>query len=144
MYALYLNQLKLSRHILGWEYESKTFWFEKIRRGTRSYTPDFEVTFGDGRIEYHEIKGWMDARSRTKIKRMAKYYPRVTLRVFGSDWFKKNMSSLTVLESVNASKQKDYEKSAAGSADTDAGFVRVTASPTLQLVSATRRRGDKH
>ena len=52
-----------------------------IMRGTRSYLPDFRVTEINGDIAYHEIKGWMDDRSKTKIKRMAKYYPEVKLIV---------------------------------------------------------------
>jgi len=32
---------------------------------------------------YYEVKGWMDARSKTKLKRMAKYHPEVRVIVFG-------------------------------------------------------------
>jgi hypothetical protein len=41
--------------------------------------PDFRVTLNDGSIEYHEVKGWMDDRSQTKLNRMAKYYPNVKM-----------------------------------------------------------------
>ena len=58
--------------ILKWEYEPETFWFEKIKRGVRTYTPDFKVTEKDGSIIFHEVKGYMDARSKTKLKRMKK------------------------------------------------------------------------
>ena len=64
---------------MSWKYESKTFWFEAIRRGVRSYKPDFEVELNNGDIEYHEVKGWMDAKSKTKLKRMKKYYPEITM-----------------------------------------------------------------
>lgn len=80
-YAHYLEFLKKGKQIIGWEYEPDVFWFEKIRRGVRSYTPDFKITNNDGTIEYHEVKGWMDDRSKTKIKRMAKYHPEVRLLV---------------------------------------------------------------
>ncbi len=80
-YARYLNWLKAKGHITGWAYEPDTFWFEAIKRGTRSYTPDFKVTENDGRVVYHEVKGWMDAKSATKLKRMAKYYPDVAIVV---------------------------------------------------------------
>lgn len=79
-YARFLNLLKSQGEIAGWEYEPDTFWFEKIRRGVRSYTPDFKVTAKDG-CYYVEVKGWMDPKSKTKIKRMAKYHPDIDLRV---------------------------------------------------------------
>ena len=92
-YARYLEWLKHNGHIIEWEHEPETFWFENIRRGCRSYLPDFRVTFTD-RTEYHETKGWMDARSKTKIKRMAKYHPSVVLVVIDSKWFKANRIKL--------------------------------------------------
>jgi hypothetical protein len=82
-WARYLNWLQSIGEIQSWEYESITFEFHKIRRGTRFYTPDFKIHNKDGSIEYHEIKGWMDIKSATKIKRMAKYYPDVRLLVIG-------------------------------------------------------------
>jgi len=80
-YATYLQFLLNKKYIIKWEYEVDTFWFEKIKRGVRSYTPDFKITNLDKSIEYHEVKGWMDAKSATKIKRMAIYYPEVKLIV---------------------------------------------------------------
>ncbi len=82
-YARYLNWLKDQGQIAGWEYEPDTFLFEAIKRGTRSYTPDFKVAEKDGRVIYHEVKGWMDPKSVTKLKRMAKYYPDVKILVIG-------------------------------------------------------------
>jgi len=55
------------------------FWFEKIRRGVRSYTPDFFIVNKNNSEEYHEIKGWMDKKSQTKLKRMKIYYPHIKL-----------------------------------------------------------------
>jgi hypothetical protein len=78
-YALYLDFLVKHGEILSWEYEAKVFVFEQIKFGTRSYRPDFQITNNNGSIEYHEIKGYMDARSKTKLKRMAKYYPETKL-----------------------------------------------------------------
>lgn len=80
-YAFYLEWLKGRGEISSWKHEPKTFWFEKVKRGVRSYLPDFEVTENNGRIVYHEVKGWMDDRSKTKIRRMAKYYPEIKLIV---------------------------------------------------------------
>jgi len=88
VYARYLEWLKDNKKIEKWEYEPKCFWFEKIRRGVRSYTPDFQIYNWTGTDEYHEVKGYMDSKSKTKIKRMAKYYPEVTLIVIGKEEYK--------------------------------------------------------
>ena len=66
-YARYLNFMGIE-----WAYEPDTFIFEAIKRGTRSYTPDFYIPSEDKRIE---IKGYLDQKGRTKIKRLKKYYP---------------------------------------------------------------------
>lgn len=80
-YAFYLQWLLESGQIRDWKYEPDTFWFEAIKRGVRSYKPDFLVTESNGDKAYHEVKGWMDARSRTTLKRMAKYYPEIRVIV---------------------------------------------------------------
>lgn len=87
-YALYLEFMKTHGHIADWEHEPETFWFDGIRRGTNNYKPDFRVRFNSGKIEYFEVKGYMDKKSQTKIKRMAKYHPDVVLRIVGKEWFK--------------------------------------------------------
>jgi hypothetical protein len=81
-YARYLNFLQARGEIERWEYEPVTFWFEAIKRGVRSYKPDFQI-FENGRSYFVEVKGWMDDKSKTKLKRMAKYHPEVEVRVFG-------------------------------------------------------------
>jgi hypothetical protein len=88
-YAKILEFRKRIGAIKEWEHEPETFWFEKIKRGCRSYTPDFRVTHLNGDIEYHEIKGWMDDRSKTKIKRMAIYHKNVKLVVIDSKTYKR-------------------------------------------------------
>lgn len=96
-YALYLDFLVKQGQIKGWQFEVDTFWFEKTRRGVRSYKPDFKVTNTNDSVEYHEVKGWMDAKSKTKIKRMAKYYPKVKLVVIEQDSYrdiKKKLGSM--------------------------------------------------
>ena len=87
-YAIYLDFLVRMKQIKSWRYESETFWFEKIRRGVRSYTPDFEILNNDGSTHFEEVKGYMDSKSKTKIKRMAKYYPEVKLIVIEGDTYK--------------------------------------------------------
>lgn len=83
-YAYYLQWLKEKNQILDWKHEPKVFWFEGIKRGTVSYLPDFWVLENTGTEAYHEVKGWMDDRSKTKIKRMAKYHPDTKLVVIDS------------------------------------------------------------
>jgi len=86
--ASYLQFLKENREIQEWEYEPETFWFEKIKRGVRSYLPDFKITKPDNSTYFIEVKGWMDARSKTKINRMRIYYPKITLEVIDSKRYK--------------------------------------------------------
>lgn len=83
-YAAYLEWLRSIGNIREWSYECTTFWFtpdavEKggVRRGVTSYKPDFAVWehAGQGMIDWHEVKGYLDHRSRVALKRMAKYYP---------------------------------------------------------------------
>lgn len=78
-YARYLN---FTNQL--WEYEKKTFWFDKIKRGVRSYTPDFYLPQTN---EFHEVKGWMDKKSQTKLKRMKKYFPEVKIVVIDGGFF---------------------------------------------------------
>ena len=78
-YALYLDFLIKQGEISGWEYEVEAFIFEAIQFGTRSYRPDFKIVNGNGTIEYHEVKGRMTPKSKTQLKRMAKYYPEIKI-----------------------------------------------------------------
>lgn len=88
-YARYLKMLATNGKILKWEFETETFWFEAVKRGVRSYLPDFKVWPADGGAPYYvEVKGWMDAKSKTKINRMAKYHPGVKLIVVGEREYK--------------------------------------------------------
>lgn len=83
-YARYLNWLIERKEIQRWEFEPDTFEFEGIKRGSKFYTPDFKVFENDGTYKYHEVKGWMDAKSKTKLKRMAKYHPQETIVLIDS------------------------------------------------------------
>lgn len=65
--ARYYNYLGIK-----WEYEPKTFIFQNITRGSVSYTPDFYLPDED---KWIEVKGWMDSKSKTKLKRFEKQYP---------------------------------------------------------------------
>jgi len=88
-YARYLNFLiRNDSGIEKWEYEADTFWFDKTKRGVRSYTPDFKIYLTKGSIEYHEVKGWDYPRGKTARKRMAKYHPLVKLILIDEEFFK--------------------------------------------------------
>ena len=76
-YGAYLEFLRKRGEILAWEHEPETFWFP-VKRGCVSYLPDFRVRTAKG-IEYHEVKGWMDPKSKTKLRRMARFHPAVKL-----------------------------------------------------------------
>ncbi len=74
-YARYLNFLVSAKSIWKWEYEIQTFEFKGIKRGTRFYTPDFKVYEKDGSYAWHEVKGWMNPKSKTQLSRMSRYHP---------------------------------------------------------------------
>lgn len=95
-YARYLTFLGIE-----WLYEPKTFWFEGLKQGVVSYTPDFFLVKED---LYVECKGWMDAKSKTKLVRMAKYHPSVKLTLL--DW-----KSYRAIESALAKSVPEWETS---------------------------------
>jgi hypothetical protein len=100
-YAFYLEWLRKIGKIINWKHEPRTFWFEKIMRGCRSYLPDFEIVTESGMVEYHEVKGWFDRRSKTKINRMRIYYPEVRLVIIDKAKYKniiKKMSGIINFE----------------------------------------------
>lgn len=85
-YAAYLQWLVNHGQLAAWDYECRTFWFTPdlfpgrgVRRGVTSYKPDFAVyppsPTGAIKCEWHEVKGYMDARSKTALARMERYYP---------------------------------------------------------------------
>lgn len=56
---------------IQFEFEPRVFVYP-IKRGTKGYTCDFYLNATD---EWVEVKGYLDDKSRTKIKRFKKYYP---------------------------------------------------------------------
>lgn len=93
-YGRYLELLKKSGQITDWHHEPDTFWFDGIKRGVCSYLPDYKITMPDGTFYYVEVKGFMDAKSKTKLKRMQKYYPTVLVVLIDGSWFSKNRNKL--------------------------------------------------
>lgn len=93
-YARWLQFQKERKLIKDWEHETETFWFEKIKRGVRSYLPDFKIINNDDSIHYAEVKGYYDSKSITKIKRFKLYYPQHKIILIDSKWFKLNSIKL--------------------------------------------------
>jgi hypothetical protein len=56
---------------IDFEFEPKVFTFP-IKRGTKGYTPDFYLPKHD---EWLEVKGYLDDKSKIKLKRFKRYYP---------------------------------------------------------------------
>lgn len=99
-YSLYLSWLRHIKQVVAWEYEPMVFWFTPgsvgpesqglagVKQGTVSYRPDFRVFLmnrkGVVRTEWHEVKGYMDRRSKVALKRMALYYPEEKVIVIDS------------------------------------------------------------
>lgn len=86
-WARYLNTLIQKGVVLMWHYEVDTFRLD-FSCGSRCYTPDFRVEYADGRTEYHEIKGYMDAKSRAKIEAMREQFSSVNLIVIAAKEYK--------------------------------------------------------
>ncbi len=79
--AAYFEFLKQRGDIKSWQHEPKTFWFEKIKRGVRSYLPDFFIEVNENESYFVEVKGYMDSKSLTKLRRMKIYYPAIKIEV---------------------------------------------------------------
>jgi len=71
--ARYFNYMKIQ-----WEYEPCDFEFKKIKRGSRYYKPDFYLPETNN---YLEVKGFMSASDKTKLRRFKKYYPKESKRL---------------------------------------------------------------
>jgi hypothetical protein len=79
--ARLLILLQKNGDIYSWRYEPRDKEFEfPVKRGSKFYLPDFEVIEkeGDDPI-FWEVKGFMDQKSRTKLKRMQKYFPDIKI-----------------------------------------------------------------
>lgn len=72
-----LQALVDNGYILEWQYESKHFDFQDMKRGTRSYCPDFDVELIDRTHLYIEVKGWEMPQSMKRIEMFRERYPEV-------------------------------------------------------------------
>lgn len=67
--ANFVRVLKIYK--IDFEFEPTVFPFP-IKRGTKAYTPDFLLTRNN---EWIEIKGFLDDKSKIKLKRFKRYFP---------------------------------------------------------------------
>lgn len=107
-YAKYLQWLQDQNKISFWMYEPKIFYFEGIKRGCTNYKPDFLISELGGYQYYVEVKGYMDAKSATKIKRFRKYFPEDEIRIVDAKWFKENAPILKNVVPFWESEKKTY------------------------------------
>jgi hypothetical protein len=89
LYANHLQWQLENMIIKEWEYEPKTFWFESIKRGVRSYKPDFRVLTAQGSTIWYEVKGYMDQRSKTKLARFKRFFPDEKIVLINRNFFQK-------------------------------------------------------
>lgn len=61
----------LKSYDIKYQFEPRVFTFP-VKRGTKSYLPDIYLPYFD---QYVEVKGWLDDKSRTKLRRFKRYYP---------------------------------------------------------------------
>ena len=69
----------LNYYNIKWEYEIKRFDFSNEYEGVLSYQPDFYLP------EYNiwiEVKGWMDEKSKERLKLFSQYYPKENKNLF--------------------------------------------------------------
>lgn len=95
-YARYLKLLEKQGQIKAWHYEPREFKFP-VKRGVRSFRPDFEIMENTGRIEYHEVKGFMTPTSRVALNHMKRYYADYVVHVIDRKAYKEIEKKLGAL-----------------------------------------------
>lgn len=72
-YAILLEHQRRSGQIEAWEFHPEAIQFEKHKHGVTQYVLDFKVTHRNGTVEWVECKGYIDARSATRVRRFCQY-----------------------------------------------------------------------
>lgn len=91
-FSLILDEWQRRGEIFSWDYERVEFWFP-VKRGTRSYKPDFRVFSEEGGgALFYEIKGFLDKKSATALDRMARYHPEVKVLIVGKKEYNQYVS----------------------------------------------------
>lgn len=78
--ARYLDHLVAEGTVDTWEYEPERFPFP-VKRGNKSYLPDFKVWYPDGSYEWWEVKGYMDNDSKIKLRRFALHHTEESMKL---------------------------------------------------------------
>lgn len=88
-FARYLEWLKRTGQLKDWWYEPELFEFPRnAHKGPPfQYLPDFKARHINNSVERFEVKGYMNASSKRKIKRFNKHFPSLKLTVVGKKWF---------------------------------------------------------
>lgn len=94
-YAAYLESLRVSGSVSSWVHEPKAFLLSTPGGRVRGYLPDFQVTLAAGDVQYHEVKGWMDERSREKLVLMSSQHPSAVIVLIDKAWFRKHEKTLS-------------------------------------------------
>lgn len=81
--AIRTGRISTDFEIINWLHEPCRFWYP-VSHGVTSYAPDFLLILRGRPLEFVEVKGWLDPRSATAIKRFAKYYPDLSLTLIDS------------------------------------------------------------
>lgn len=87
-----LQELVDKGYIHEWQYESKHFNFDDMRRCTRSYCPDFEVKLMDKTLLYIEVKGWKMPQSMKRIEMFQERYPNIKFYLIDEKEYEKIIS----------------------------------------------------
>lgn len=95
--ARYLNFLCTHGKIHHWEYEVDEFEFPVKRGAGKFYKPDFKVWLTEDRFEYWEVKGHMDTKSATKLKRMQRYYPQYRVVIIDEHRYRSEICPIRAL-----------------------------------------------
>ena len=113
-YARWLEWQKIHEQIQDWMFEPRTFWFEGIRRGCTNYKPDFWILENNDDHHWVEVKGWMDPKSITKIKRFNKYFGHERLFIVDKEWFNQFNPKLKIIikdwEVGHATSKREIQK----------------------------------
>ncbi len=82
--ARYADHLDSDPNVVWWMFEPLSL---RLAEGT-FYRPDFAVLFADGRLEFHEVKGFWRDDARVKIKVAASLFPVpfIAVQWMDSEW----------------------------------------------------------
>jgi len=78
--ALRTKRIETGFEVVNWLYEPCRFWYP-IARGVTNFVPDFMLILRGRPIEFVEVKGYLDAKSKTAMTRFRRYFPEFELKL---------------------------------------------------------------